>query len=159
MKTGLIKKCFAVLVTLTILVTCQPISTQALEAVEKAPTVEYQFTNAKLVDIVTPMSFRYIQRGESSLSRNGNTLYVSGSTEAYQTVAHIGVTLWLQWLSSSGWQDLDSEFISAYNNSQVWGGYSINVSSGYTYRIYAVHWVQDASFESGTTTTGSIYVP
>ena len=163
MKKGFVKKCVAFLVMFTVIFACQLVPTQAaLEVAEPVivPTESLELFNKNIDNMVAPMSFNWIWSGYSYIGVNGNSINIYGSTDTSSIVSHVGVTLYLQWYSSTGWRNLTSELFSEYNSDYVSGGYTCDVSSGYSYRVHAVHWASHNGYtESGTSTTAAKYIP
>lgn len=108
------------------------------------------------------MANQYLRSGFSYIGGSGNTVRVSGDTNAYFTVNSMGVRLYLQrWDAPSGrWiEELKVGDITKNNTSFVTGGASVTVPRGYYYRTRAQHWVNKGTIvEQASSYTPYIYV-
>ena len=135
----------------------------AADKAEVLPTEIYaetlEVTEASGVS-VTPRRGTYLQGGSCQLIDQGNChVTLTGSTEAYEKVDFIEISLYLERYEGGDWVIVKSDSNSARNSSHVSVSFSATVTPGYNYRARAFHHILEGSLtETGEsfTTSGTI---
>ncbi|MHB1652431.1 MAG: hypothetical protein ACYCVD_08125 [Desulfitobacteriaceae bacterium] len=111
--------------------------------------------------IVHPQTYQMIESGSCQLADNRDgTINISGSTSTYSSVAQIGLTLHLQYLSNGNWYTIQTYNYTGYDTSYVSGGQHLAVSHGYYYRVFAEHTAYNGTtYETGYSYTEAVYIP
>ncbi|WP_143089075.1 DUF6147 family protein [Paenibacillus sp. UNC496MF] len=102
--------------------------------------------------------FKYLDQGDSNtLDRGNENAEIDVSTIAKQTVASIGVNIYLEKWTGSEWVQIGSSTVSA-SNKMIMSGYAIfRITTGYYYRARTVHWVNhNGTYEQGERYTNTI---
>ena len=104
---------------------------------------------------VEPRRGTYLQGGSCQIVDQGNCkVSLSGSTEAYEKVDFIEVSLYLERYEGGDWVLVKSDSNSARNASHVSVSFSATVTPGYNYRARAYHHILEGSLtETGETIT------
>ncbi|KLU60889.1 hypothetical protein CEB3_c28620 [Peptococcaceae bacterium CEB3] len=111
-------------------------------------------------EILHPQTYRMIENGSCQLADIGDgTINVSGSTSTYSSVAQVGLTLYLQYLSKGSWYTIETYSYSGYDTSYLSGGQHLAVSHGYSYRVFAEHTAYNGTtYETGYSYTEAVYI-
>lgn len=95
----------------------------------------------------------------SSISNAGNgTVDIYGYTQTYFSVNTVKVTVYLQKWTGSQWVDITGITNSGSNTSYVSASQNIAVTSGYYYRVRAVHTAIGSTSETANSTSSYIYI-
>lgn len=137
-----------------------PLSVNAADAVEEPKTVSAAKTSdvTEVMGIeVEPRRGTYLQGGSCQMVDQGNCkVSLSGSTEAYEPVDFIEISLYLERYEGGDWVIVKSASKSARNSSHVSVSFSATVEPGYNYRAAAYHHIlKDGMTETGGSFTTS----
>ncbi|MFC5648737.1 hypothetical protein ACFPYJ_06265 [Paenibacillus solisilvae] len=144
----------------TLLISITTISTPpSLQAASSKPVAKTSPPPAEIsiLGFFDP-AFKYLDQGDSNTLDKGNeTAEIDVSTIAKQTVASIGVNIYLEKWTGSEWVQIGSTSVSA-SKKIIMSGYAIfGITTGYYYRARTVHWVShNGVYEQGERYTNTI---
>jgi hypothetical protein len=103
-------------------------------------------------------SFTYLDRGDSSIVDSGNQVaHISVTTYAKQSVASIGVTIYLERWTGSAWVQVGTCPLSTSNSDHYSGYADMGIVTGYYYRARTIHWTSNSGvYEQGERLTTTI---
>lgn len=106
----------------------------------------------------TPQAYKYLVDGQCSIFSDGkDTLTLSGTTVASQTVSRITVDVSLEYWNGVQWVTLKTAVFTDTNTWRVSGTWAVKATPGYWYRAYCRHTVYHAgTLESGISITSAI---
>ena len=150
----------AVMICSCLTLTGVPLEAKAADKAEGAETTLFAVTNdvTEVMGItVEPRRGTYLQGGTCRFNNNGDcNVSLSGSTQAYEPVDFIEISLYLERYEGGDWVIVKSASNSARNSSHVSVSFSATVTPGYKYRARAYHHILEGSLtETGETFTTS----
>lgn len=103
-------------------------------------------------------AMQYLAGGSCGITNNLNgTITLTGDTYAYSSVDIVGLTLYLQRWNGTSWINVYSSTFENFNSTQVSGTKLLSVTTGYSYRAYAKHYIKDGALtETGYSASTSV---